>query len=109
MQYLRSIDLGDRVVILLNRHHKRNAIELREVEALVGAPVLMTFQNDYTRLAKAISQGDRVDPNSELGKQCSALAAYMMDNSNAAAPPQRRKFVEYFTIAPARYTFEARP
>jgi pilus assembly protein CpaE len=104
MRYLRSVHLGDRVSILLNRYHPSRDVKQSEVEALVDAPVLMSFQNDYKRIRKAVNQGDRVDPFSELGKQVSALASYMMDEANAPAAIQRRKFIEYFTIAP-NHTF----
>jgi hypothetical protein len=36
-----------------------------EVEQVVGAPVMMTFPNDYARVANAITNGSTVDPKSQ--------------------------------------------
>ena len=43
--------LATRVTILLNRYQKRFRLNDDEVESLVGAPVLMSFPNDYARLS----------------------------------------------------------
>jgi pilus assembly protein CpaE len=99
MQYLKRMDLGDRVSVLLNRFHKRSPISTSQVEDLIGAPVLMTFQNDYSRVAASITAGNAVDISSELGKQFTALSSCMMEKKVAAAAPKR--FVEYFNLNPA--------
>ena len=61
IQYLRRMDLGDRVNVLLNRHTKRSSIDVDQVESLVGVPVMMTFPNDYARLTRSIADGKAVD------------------------------------------------
>ena len=106
MLYLKRMDLGDRVSILLNRYHKRNAIGTNQVEDLVGAPVLMTFQNDYNRIMASIAAGGAVDRNSELGQQYAALSSYMRAKTEKAPAASRPRFVEYFNIGPARFTRE---
>jgi pilus assembly protein CpaE len=106
MQYLKRIDLGDRVSILLNRYHKRNTIGPSQVEDVVRAPVLMTFQNDYNRITASIAAGGAVDHASELGQQYAALSSYMREKSQKAPAASRRSFVEYFNVSPARFTKE---
>ena len=108
MQYLKRMDLGDRVSILLNRYHKKNTIGVNEVEELVGAPVLMTFQNDYSRLTTSVAEGGAVATNCELGQQISALSSYMLEKKEKAPAAAKRRFVEYFNITPARFTTESR-
>jgi len=101
MQYLKRMDLGDRVSVLLNRFHKRSPIGTSEVEDLLGAPVLMTFQNDYSRVAASIAAGNAVDRSSELGKQFTALSSYMMEKKDKEkATASKRRFVEYFNLVP---------
>jgi pilus assembly protein CpaE len=106
MEYLRRMDLGDRVSILLNRFHKRNTFGVEEVENLVGAPVLMSFQNDYSRVMKSIAAGGAIDPGSELGQQCATLASYMLERKQKVREP-RHRFVEYFNITPARFASQS--
>src|SRR5262249_48942406 len=79
LAYLKSVDLGDRVAILLNRCQKRAIVSPAQVEDLLGQPVLMTFANDYQGVHKAMTAGKAGDPNSELGRQLGQLAQYLMD------------------------------
>jgi pilus assembly protein CpaE len=107
-QYLQSLDLGDRVSILLNRCQKRPVISPAQIESLLGLPVQMTFPNDYQCVTKALADGRHIDVNSELGKQCSALAHTMLDRKTLAAGEPKKRFIEFFSIAPSRYGLEGR-
>jgi pilus assembly protein CpaE len=107
MIYLQRMDLGDRVAILVNRHGKRGDFAPSDVESLVGAPVLMSFPNDYRSVALAISEGKPVPSTSEFGRQCGALARHLLQR-NEKAPEQKRRFVEYFALSPAKFSFETR-
>ena len=107
MQYLKRLDLGDRVSILLNRFYKRSPIGTSEVEDLVRAPVLMTFQNDYNRITAAIAAGGAVEANSELGERFAALSSYMLGKQKTPTSTKRR-FVEYFNITSGKATVDQR-
>jgi Flp pilus assembly CpaE family ATPase len=108
MHFLQSLDLSARVSILLTRYNgKKSELKPEQVEEIVGAPVQMTFVNDYARVSEAIREGKVIDANSELGKQCRALGDHMV-NRKAAPVEKRRRFVEYFALAPARFSFEDR-
>jgi pilus assembly protein CpaE len=106
LQYLQRMDLGDRVRVLLNRYVKRTSIAPAEVEQVVGAPVMMTFANDYAKVAKAIQEGSSIEQGCELGRSCAELAGHMLDKKLSAATEPKRKFVEYFNISPARFSLE---
>jgi pilus assembly protein CpaE len=106
LQYLQRMDLGDRACVLLNRYAKRSSITPAEVEQIVGAPVQITFANDYARVARAIQEGKGVDPNSEFGKSCAELGAYMLETKRTAPGASRKRFVDYFNITPARFSLE---
>ncbi|MBI3682040.1 MAG: AAA family ATPase [Acidobacteria bacterium] len=97
--YLRSLDLGDHVAILLNRCQKRSLVSPAQVEELLGQPVLMTFGNDYQGVHKAMTAGKTVDPGSELGRQFAQLAQFMLDRK-ATAAPEKKRLVEYFSLLP---------
>jgi pilus assembly protein CpaE len=106
-QYLQSLDLGDRISLLLNRSHKRNVISPAQVESLLGVPVHMSFANDYKGVHQALTEGRHVDPSSELGKQFASLAQSLLDKPLVVAKTPRR-FVEYFSLSPARYSLSGK-
>ena len=98
--------LGSRVRILMNRQVRRSSISTADVEQLVGAPVDMSFVNDYAGVSRAISDGKPLE-GSELARQCTALANSL--TSRQVEPVQeRRRFVQYFNLTPARFSFEGR-
>ncbi|MBY0505388.1 MAG: hypothetical protein K2X03_15855 [Bryobacteraceae bacterium] len=82
--FLKNIELGDRVSVLLNRCTKRNqVISPEQIENLLGMPVTMTFPNDYHGVHAALTAGRQVDPNSELGQHFQTLARTMLDSSHS--------------------------
>jgi len=76
--YLRSLDLADRVSVLLNRAHKRSLIPTNEVESVLGLPVFLSFPNDYEAVHQALTAGKSIKAGSDLGKKCRSLAESMM-------------------------------
>jgi pilus assembly protein CpaE len=106
LQYLQRMDLGDRVRVLLNRYVKRSSMSPAEVEQVVGAPVMMTFMNDYARVGRAIQEGGAVEQGSELGRGFTELAGQMLDRKLSAPAESKRRFVEYFNISPAKFSLE---
>lgn len=97
--YLRSIDLADRVAILLNRCQKRSIVSAAQVEELLGQPVVMTLANDYQGVHKAMTAGKSVDTNSDLGRQFAQLAQFMLEKK--PAHEQKKRLMEYFSILPS--------
>ncbi len=86
--FLKNIDLGDRVSVLLNRCTKRNqVISSEQIENLLGMPVAMTFPNDYHGVHTALTAGRQVEANSELGRHFSTLAETMMDRKQSGNGP----------------------
>jgi Flp pilus assembly CpaE family ATPase len=104
LSFLRNLDLGDRVCLLLNRYHKRSVISPAQIEELLGVPVQMTFPNDYQGVHKALTAGKFVEAGSDLGKQLGRLAQNMLDRKGAAPVEHHKRFIEYFSILPARYS-----
>lgn len=98
LNYLRSIDLGDRVAILLNRCQKRALVSPAQVEDLLDQPVLMTFNNDYQCVQKALTAGKPVEPTTELGIQFANLARYMLDRKSQTAA-RKKGFSDLFSLS----------
>jgi pilus assembly protein CpaE len=93
LRFLRSLDLGDRVKILLNRAQRHTLIPIAEVEKLLELPVYMSFPNDYVGVHKAITAGRNVNPASELGGGFRALAESIR-YGNKAPQPVKPGFME---------------
>ncbi len=96
--FLKNVDLGDRVRILLNRSQKKAAIEPSQIEDLLGIPVLMTLPNDYQAVSKALASGKHVDPSTELGKQFTKLSNILFERKVPQQAEKSRRFVEYFNL-----------
>jgi len=103
VSYLRSVELEDRVQVILNRSTKRDVVSAGEVEKLLGLPVYAILPNDYKRVHVAVASGKPVEAESELGKRYRAEAEGML-SANKPAAATRKRFVEYFSIQPARYS-----
>jgi pilus assembly protein CpaE len=99
--FLKSMDLDDRVAILLNRCQKRAAITPGQIEELLGAPVTLALPNDYQGVHRALTIGKQVDPASELGRQFTNLAHIMADRKINVVE-QKKRLVEYFSLLPGR-------
>jgi pilus assembly protein CpaE len=102
--YLKSMDLDDRVAILLNRCQKRATITASQIEELLGAPVTMALPNDYQGVHRALTIGKQVDPTSELGRQFTHLA-HVMAERKINVVEQKKRLVEYFSLLPGRVSF----
>ena len=104
--FLKNIELGDRVSVLLNRCTKRNqVISSQQIEDLLGMPVTMTFPNDYHGVHTALTAGKQVEPNSELGRHFQNLAETMLDGKTASPPPpaapKKKGLMDIFNFKPA--------
>jgi len=102
LAFLRSIELGDRVSVLLNRAHKRSVVKAAEIEQLLGAPVFQELPNDYEAVQKSVAAGKPVERSTELGKRFRELAGSLLGKPETLG--QKRRFVEYFSILPAGYS-----
>jgi pilus assembly protein CpaE len=103
LSLLRSLDLADRVQIVLNRSNKRNVVTTAEIERLLGQPLCCALPNDYAGVHKALAAGRPVEWNSELGKAFLSGAKTLL-GKGGGPEVKKKKFVEYFSLTPARYT-----
>ena len=104
LEYLRSLGLEDRVAMMLNRAQKRSLMSCADIEKLIGLPVAIQIPNDYRGVHRALQSARPADPHSELGKCFTGLARQILSKNPESR--KTRRFVEYFSITPARYSFE---
>jgi pilus assembly protein CpaE len=101
--FLKSLDLEDRVSVLLNRVSNRPVITPEQIEQILGLPVTMTFPNDYNGVHRALTAGRAIDPNSDLGRCFTRLAHTLAEKRlTPPAAAAKKRFIEYFSIIPSR-------
>ncbi len=105
--FLRSLELQDRVSVLVNRCQKRQVISNDQIEQILGLPVHMVFPNDYSSVHKALTLGKWIDPSTDLGKAVARFAKGLIEPrvpsgaTGQHASPPKRKFLDFFSGAKA--------
>lgn len=104
--FLKSLDLENRISVLVNRCQKRQVISNDQIEQILGLPVQMIFPNDYQGVHKAVTLGRWIDFNSDLGKHVHYFATNLLDGrkSSQQAGPAKKKFLEYFSVGTQQKT-----
>ncbi|MEQ1887068.1 MAG: hypothetical protein ABL967_18545 [Bryobacteraceae bacterium] len=97
LTFLRSVDLKNRIGVVLNRVHKKPLFTAKQVEDLLGVPVLQVFANDYHGVNRAVNTATTLTPNSEMGKQFAQFAASLID-AKVEAPAPKHRFLEFLTV-----------
>jgi len=102
--YLRQLDLGDRIHLILNRAQKRAPISVGQIEDLLGLPVLATIPNDYQGVSRALTAGKPVDSNTDLGREFQMLAGSMMERKVTKSAPAKggKSITDYLSILPGK-------
>jgi pilus assembly protein CpaE len=100
LSFLKDLDAGNRIGILLNRTTKKPMFNKQQVEDVLDYPVIATFGNDYHGINRAVADGTWIDAKTEMGQQCAALANILMGQQAAATAPAGKKFLQHFAIAP---------
>jgi pilus assembly protein CpaE len=100
MQFLRTLDLDGRILVVLNRVHKKAAFTKNEVEKLLGAPVVNAFPNDYVAVNLALAEGTALPATSALGIAFAAFAKSLIEEKASQPAGHKRTFFEFFTVPP---------
>ena len=101
--WLRDLHVADKVVVVLNRVERRSAFSLRDIERIIQLPVRYLLPDAAPEISDAVQQGIALEGSSRLAKQIDRIADDMLGskriqkNSNVV-----RRFVEYFSVSPAR-------
>jgi pilus assembly protein CpaE len=105
LRYLRTLGLEDKLGVILNRWYKDAPINMTGIEEILGLPIQHTLPEDRAAVHAAVLGGGPVAAGSALGKEFTKMAFTLSDAKtlSKAAPPVKR-MVDYFTLAPGRYT-----
>jgi Flp pilus assembly CpaE family ATPase len=103
--FLRSMDLEERVGIILNRWHREACLTIADIESALGLPIEDTVADSPAAVYRAMLNAAPVEPASDLGRELAGLAVRLAEakTEKPGATPKRR-MVEYFNVLPARYS-----
>jgi pilus assembly protein CpaE len=97
--FLKSLDLGGRVSVILNRVPKTPLLSEKQVEDVLGVPVFRSFSNDYAAVNEATASGQFVDPKSKLGRQYEECAYELMGRTMQPSVERKRKLMDLFSVS----------
>jgi pilus assembly protein CpaE len=101
LRFLRGLELAGRVEIILNRAQPRSLLSREQIEQMLGAAIRTSIPNDYVAVHQAIMAGQPLSEDSRLGQHFEALARSLLELP-AISVTKKRRFFEYFSLAPAQ-------
>lgn len=102
-QWLRDLRLTDKVSVVLNCVENRNTLSVKEIERIIQLPVRYLLPSGTKDVSKAVQKGEMIDVDCPLGLEIAALARELVPaKSVVSKPTTMRRFVEYFSVSPAR-------
>jgi hypothetical protein len=82
---------------------KRNTLSVKEIEGIIQLPVRYLLPTDTKNVTKAVQDGQILNPDCALGRQIAEIAREMVPAKTVIKKPSPvRRFVEYFSVSPAR-------
>jgi pilus assembly protein CpaE len=103
LHFLKALDLESRVSVVLNRCQKKPLFTQKQVEEILGLPVIKMFPNDYHGVNRAMTAGTFVEPKSELGRAIEQFAQELLERRAAPPRAERHKFLEFFAVPPRQF------
>jgi pilus assembly protein CpaE len=102
LHFLKELDVDNRLAVILNRTTKKPLFNKEQVEEVLKLPVIATIGNDYHGINRAVAEGTWLDPKSEMGKECSALADLLLEEKapSAESVNPSKKFLQHFAVTP---------
>lgn len=102
-QWFRDLNLADKVSVVLNRVENRSTLSVKDIERIIQLPVRYLVPDSIKDVARTVQRGEILDKKSNLGRQIAAIASDMLPAKPAVQRPgPAKRFVEYFSISPAR-------
>jgi pilus assembly protein CpaE len=102
-QWFRDLQLTNKVSVVLNCADTRNSLSLKEIERIIQLPVRYSLPAGMKDVSRAVQKGEILDAGCSLGRQMLGIARDLVPSkSNTGRPSAVRRFVEYFSVSPAR-------
>ena len=101
--WFRVLQLADKVSVVVNCVERRNTLSVADIERIIQLPVRYLLPADTKNVSKAVQNGEILDANCPLGRQIAEIAGEMVPAKSLVPKPGAvRRFVDYFSVSPAR-------
>ena len=102
-QWFRDLRLADKVSVVLNFADSQGSLSLKEIERIVQMPVRYPLPASVKDVSRAVQKGELLDSKCNLGRHILTIAKDLVPkNSNNNKQSAVRRFVDYFSVSPAR-------
>ena len=102
-QWFQDLRLTEKVTVVLNCVDRRNTLSVKDIERIIRLPVTYLLPTGTKDVANAVQKGEILDPACRLGREIAAIAGEMVPAKSAVQKPSPvRRFVDYFSVSPAR-------
>ncbi|HEY3743924.1 MAG TPA: hypothetical protein VGL53_28970 [Bryobacteraceae bacterium] len=104
LRFLKSIDLDDRVEVLLTRWRKDAVLTLADIEGVLGVPISQSLSIDSKGTYQALLSGTGIDAASHFGREVQALASGISDAGEKPAASSKKRGIDFFSVLPSKYS-----
>ncbi|MBM3812623.1 MAG: hypothetical protein FJW20_13430 [Acidimicrobiia bacterium] len=101
---LETLDMQDRVSLLVSRYRKKAPLSLTDVENALSLEAEHVFPEDPGAVNRAILIGGSVERVTELGKEYNRFAEWLVDAPTGDLLKPRWRFLDFFSTLPERYS-----
>jgi pilus assembly protein CpaE len=101
--WLRDLHVADNVAVVLNRVQRRSAFSLTDIEHIIQLPVRYLLPDAVPEISDALNKGIALEGSSPLAKEMARIANDLVGGKQIQKSANVvRRFVEYFSVSPAR-------
>ena len=106
LRFLKTVDLDDRVEVLVTRWRKDAVLTLTDIESVLGIAITQSLSLDAKGTYQALLSGTGVDPGSAFGREVQALAASISEAVDKPARSEnlKKRRIEFFSVLPGKYS-----
>ena len=106
LRFLKTIDLDDRVEVLVTRWRKDAVLTLTDIESVLGIPITQSLSFDAKGTYQAVLSGTGVDPASAFGREIQALAGGISEAADRTVRTEaiKKRRIEFFSVLPGKYS-----
>ena len=92
---LRSLNVDDKVRVLINRFHKNHPLTSSHIEDLLQLKVDTTFPNEYKTVETSLASSAPIDTRTALGKSLAMFAAQLLEKEPEV---KKHRFLEFLKL-----------
>ena len=104
---LRSLELEDRVTVVLNRWSKDAQLSISDMEGLMGLPIDHRFPESPAEIRQTVLRASEVSPSCEWGQALAALSEDLTGDGSIRQKQPRKRKIEFFSLVPGRFAFQS--